>query len=84
MYEIVFDTNAENDLKRLPHQVGERIYHKIMSTFNDPSRYFSRLVGSSEYRMRIGHYRVIADIDLVNDRIIVHKIGHRRNIYDSF
>jgi len=39
-----------------------------------------KIVGSeSFYRLRIGKYRVLFEI--VNNKIIVYKIDHRKNIY---
>ncbi len=44
-------------------------------------RYTERLIDSSlgSYRFRIGDYRVIFDID--KDKIVVLRVGHRREIY---
>ena len=34
------------------------------------------------YRERIGDYRVVYNLDRGNRRIVVHRIGHRSEIYD--
>jgi mRNA interferase RelE/StbE len=36
---------------------------KIESTRSDPHRFVVRLVGRTEYKLRVGDYRVIADIE---------------------
>jgi len=41
----------------------------------------TKLVGDSGYRLRVGDYRVILDIDEGNLIILVIKIGHRKKIY---
>jgi len=46
-----------------------------------PEAYVSKLAGDPGYKLRIGDYRVILDIDKNRLIILVIKIGHRRNIY---
>jgi mRNA interferase RelE/StbE len=80
MYEIIFDEKAIDFLDGLPDK--ERIFNKIMSVKEDPYHFFERLSGRTDYRMRIGDYRVIADIDQSRKTIYITLIGHRKNIYD--
>ena len=54
---------------------------KIRQTKVDPFSYFDKLTGINAYKLRVGDYRVIADIDKTEIKIIVVKIGHRKNIY---
>ena len=80
-YEIIFDTIAIDYLNTLEVHLRRRIYEKILSTATNPFRYFVRLEGRSDYKLRIGHYRVISDIDQSAKKISITIIGHRRNIY---
>ncbi len=81
MYGIVFDKDAIDFLNKLPKGLKERIFNKILSSKENPFHFFERLSRRPEYKLRIGDYRVIADI-FENDKIIhVLCIGHRRNIY---
>ncbi len=41
----------------------------------------TKLVGDLGYRLQVGDYRVILDIDEGNLIILVIKIGHRKKIY---
>jgi mRNA interferase RelE/StbE len=79
MYEIIFDNEAIEFLNKLPKEIKERIYNKIIATKEKPSRYFKRLEGRKDYKLRIGDYRAIADID--SKKIQITLIGHRKNIY---
>ena len=81
MYEIIFDEEAIVFLEKLEKDIAKRIYNKIISTSNNPYRYFVRLVGRGDYKLRIGDYRAIADIDDTNRQVIVTLIGHRKNVY---
>ncbi len=42
---------------------------------------FERLTGRTDYKLRVGDYRAIADISQKNKTIQVTLIGHRKNIY---
>ena len=54
-----------------------------MSTKENPHRFFERLTGRTDYKIRIGDYRVIADIDDKNKKIEITVIGHRKNVYQN-
>ncbi len=81
MFELEFDDEAITFLHKLPKDLRKRIFNKIISTKTDPFRYFVRLTSRKDYKLRIGDYRVIADIDNNNKKIRVTLIGHRRNVY---
>ena len=40
-----------------------------------------RLTGRLECRLRIGDYRVLYEFDQLAGRIVLHYVGHRREIY---
>jgi mRNA interferase RelE/StbE len=40
-----------------------------------------RLQGRSEFKLRVGDYRVISEFDVNQGRIYLHYVGHRRDIY---
>ena len=77
---VEFDEETIRFLEKLEKVNEERIFKKIISAKKDPFRYFERLKGRTDYKLRIGDYRAIADID---DKIRVRVIGHRKNIYKS-
>ena len=81
MYELIFDEEAIDFLNKLPKELKSRIFNKIISTKENPFHYFDRLEGRKDYKIRIGDYRAIADIDKNSMKIKVTIIGHRKNIY---
>lgn len=83
MYEMIFDEEAIDFLNKLPKELKERIYDKAMSAKENPSHFFERLEGRRDYKLRVGDYRVIADIDPSSKTIEVTFIGHRKNIYKN-
>jgi mRNA interferase RelE/StbE len=48
-----------------------------------PQAYVTKLVGDPGYKLRVGDYRLIMDIDNNKLTILVLKAGHRKNIYQK-
>jgi mRNA interferase RelE/StbE len=53
-----------------------------MRARENPFNFFEKLTDRDDFRMRVGDYRIIADIDTNNNTIYIRLIGHRRNIYE--
>ena len=83
MYEIIFSEKAEKQLKKLEKDVQGRIISVLERIRIRPESYIERLVGEQVYKLRVGDYRVIMDLE--NNRLIVLilKVGHRKNVYDN-
>lgn len=81
MYGILFTSNAEKQIKKLDVSIQKRVISTLERSRIRPQAHFVRLVGSKAYKLRVGDYRVIADI--VENLLIIHiiEIGHRRSIY---
>ncbi len=80
-FEVEYSEESLFQLRGLDIPVVRRIIQKIEGTRSDPHRFFVRLVGRTEYKLRVGDYRVIADIEENRRVIIVRSLGHRKNIY---
>ena len=83
MYGLIFDDEAIEFLNKLPKEVKRRIWDKLTSTKENPFHFFERLTERTDYKLRVGDYRVIADLDRGNNTIKVTIIGHRKNIYKN-
>ncbi|EQD79750.1 plasmid stabilization system protein [mine drainage metagenome] len=80
-FEVEYSEESLFQLRGLDIPVAKKIILKIESTRSDPHRFFVRLVGRTEYKLRVGDYRVIADIEENSRVIVIRSLGHRRNIY---
>ena len=80
-YEIIFSDKAFQQLKKLDRPVQKRIIATLERIRIRPETYVTRLIGDPGYRLRIGDYRVILDIDKGRLLILVLKVGHRKGIY---
>mgnify|MGYP001559066743 CR=1 FL=1 len=76
---VRFDEHALQFLQKLPFDIRRRIISKIERTISDPFHFWERLSERTDYKLRIGDYRAIAEIHA--QAIHVTKIGHRKNIY---
>ena len=83
MYELEFDDKAAIIIKKLPKEISTRIVRKLQETKENPHRYFERLIGKSEYKLRVGDYRIIADIYDNKLIILVLYVDHRSRVYDK-
>ncbi|MBU0466989.1 MAG: type II toxin-antitoxin system RelE/ParE family toxin [Nanoarchaeota archaeon] len=81
MYSIQIEKNAENSLKKLPKKDAEIVLRKIYSIRDNPFRFLKRLQGQKLWRLRIGDYRAIVDVIVSANKIVVVRIGFRKNVY---
>jgi len=82
MYQLKFDKKAINFLNKLEKKDKERIWNKLQECKTDPFRYLKHLENMEGYKLRIGEYRLIIDIENTIKILNVVKIGHRKNVYD--
>jgi mRNA interferase RelE/StbE len=80
-YNLFFDEKAIEQLEKYPKEIRNRIFNKLQSTKNNPYHFFEKLEGRPEYKLRVGDYRIIADISDKKIKILVLYIGHRKNVY---
>ena len=81
-YEILFSDKALKQLKKMERHVQERIIAAMERVRIKPEKYVTKLVGDPGYKLRVGDYRIIMDIDSKKLQILVLKVGHRKNIYE--
>ena len=84
---IEFDEAAEKDLARLDKQVARRItsfMRERVATLDDPRSIGEALKGSKLgdfWKYRVGNWRIIASIEDGALRILIVRIGNRREVY---
>jgi len=82
MYSLIFNPFAEKQLKKLENNLQKRILDVLNRIRIRPHHFVKHLVGSPYFRLRVGDYRIILDIQ--NDKlvIVIVELGHRKNIYN--
>jgi mRNA interferase RelE/StbE len=83
MYSIEFTTDARKVLLRLPRDQQALILSKIEMLACDPfvAPNVKKLVGEPGYRLRVGSWRVIYDVESGRLVIRIVKIGSRGGVY---
>lgn len=86
-WKIDFDIQAERDLKKIDRQSATRILrflHDRIAPLPNPRAIGEALQGprlGNHWKYRVGDYRIIASIEDAAVRILVVRIGNRREIY---
>ena len=81
-FAIIWSESATRQLRKLHRGVGRRIFDKVGKLAGDPFRWVRRMSGVAAYRLRVGDYRVLLDIQEGELRILVIEVGHREAVYD--
>lgn len=85
-YKILFDKNADKQLKKIDKTQQRIIVNWIIKNLennNDPRVFGKALKGNLKdyWRYRVGDYRIIAEINDAEIKILIIEIGHRKDIY---
>ena len=83
MYEVYLERSAENDLKRLPTSAFDRIVHQIKSLAENPRPSGCRKITGSknDWRIRIGDYRGLYEVNDRTKSVRVMRVRHRHEVY---
>ena len=83
MHKVLLGPTAERDLDRLPKSLYKRVIKELITLEENPRPRGSRkIVGSiSDWRVRVGDYRIVYEIREEEKEIRVMRIKHRREAY---
>ncbi|MEM2914235.1 MAG: type II toxin-antitoxin system RelE/ParE family toxin [Candidatus Bathyarchaeia archaeon] len=82
-YNVLLKKSVDKDLRRIDPAQIPRIVEAIRELAKDPFPSGSRKLRGTEnlYRIRIGDYRIVYEIDNESKTITIHYIRHRRIAY---
>lgn len=82
-YNIAFAPAALRQLRKLPMQDQKRIMREIETLTDDPRpQGVRKLTGADNlWRIRIGDYRVVYEIQDAKLVVLVLRIAHRKDVY---
>ncbi|MBI4159383.1 type II toxin-antitoxin system RelE/ParE family toxin [Candidatus Woesearchaeota archaeon] len=67
---------------KLEKQIKTRIWNKLQECKEDPFRFLEPLIEIEGFKLRVGDYRLIIDVDHTNKFLKILKVGHRKNVYE--
>lgn len=84
MHSIEFTREAAKALDKMPRNVRELVVEKIEGLARDPfgAANVKKLMGLPGYRLRVGNWRVIYDVESGRLVVRVLKIGPRGGVYE--
>lgn len=84
-YQVEFTKKASKQLAKLSEDIQQRIKIKVQELAENPraSGVVKLENSDNKYRIRVGHYRVLYEIQ--DDLLIVSviRVGHRREVYNN-
>ena len=80
-YDVELKPRATKDLRRIAKTEAAQIMAALKELENDLHGDIKRLTNfTPEYRLRIGDYRALFEIEQSN-RVVVYRVRHRRDVY---
>jgi mRNA interferase RelE/StbE len=83
-YQIVVASRAKRDLKKINQVQLTRLDEAILKLEETPYPHgVKRLIAAdvAQYRIRVGDYRILYDVDEKSKTVIILRVGHRKEIY---
>jgi len=79
-YQVELKPTAVKDLKSIAPNEASKVITRLEALQDDMKGDVKRLTNFfPEYRMRAGNYRALFEVE--DDRIIVYRIKHRKDVY---
>ena len=83
MHTLNFSKKTLRQLNKFDDELKQRIWDKLKLCKGDPFRFLEHLEQIKGFKLRVGDYRIIIDVDAKNKVLNILKMGHRKNIYEK-
>jgi mRNA interferase RelE/StbE len=82
-YRLIVKPSAQKDVARLPRRIQRRVLDRLARIEADPRAPGSaKLAGAkATYRVRVGDWRIVYEIDDGLGIVFVTIVAHRREVY---
>ncbi len=81
-YEVLLKPRAKREFLELPKNIAITISQALRSLAHNPRSHQSiKLSGGEGYRLRLGDYRILYEIDEPDKKVEIYRIKHRREAY---
>jgi mRNA interferase RelE/StbE len=82
-YRIVYMPAAGRDMDRLPRHILPRVRDAILPLAENPRPPKSKMLEGSDgaWRLRVGDYRVVYEVDDARRLVTVTRARHRSDVY---
>jgi mRNA interferase RelE/StbE len=82
MYRVILPKSVQKQIDRFSDEVARRILDRLGELETEPRPAdVKKLTGRTAWRIRVGDYRIIYEIDDRERQVVVVVAGHRRGVY---
>ena len=83
MYEMIFSRKAAKFISTLPHNYKNKIKEMLIILRENPYAYpYKKIRGKTNlYRLRMGNYRILYEVNKKQNQIIILNVDKRERIY---
>lgn len=82
VWQVIWSEKSVTQLKRMDKKNAQRVYDAVLDCAKEPFDAVTRLVNSPFYKIRVGNYRVILDLQQKKMVIFVITADHRKRVHD--
>jgi mRNA interferase RelE/StbE len=84
-FKVQLKLAAQKDFRKIPQKTVSRLLEAIEGLAQDPFPSQSLKLANADrlYRLRVGDYRIIYEVEIEIGVITVHHARHRREVYRS-
>ena len=80
IFEIKFSNKSTKFIRNLSNNIQARIKKKFIEISENPFRYLEHFEGENFYKLRIGDYRSLIDVDFEKKILFVRVVDKRGRI----
>ena len=80
-FRVLLHPKVEVVIDKLEHAVADRIRKKVRALEENPFRFLEHYEGPNVFKLRIGDYRALIDVDTSRHIVYVRHLDHRKRIY---
>ncbi len=83
-FRVLLHPRVERFIDKLEHSVADRIRKKLrVLEEENPFRFLAHHEGANVFKLRIGDYRALVDVDTSKRVLFVRHLDHRKRIYKT-
>ena len=81
-YRVVIPKSVQKEIDKLPDLIADSVIERTLLFRENPRPIGCiKLRASEGWRLRIGDYRIIYDINDDEKVVVLRRVGHRREVY---
>ncbi|MBI4471309.1 MAG: type II toxin-antitoxin system RelE/ParE family toxin [Acidobacteria bacterium] len=80
-YEVLIVASADKELAGMQKVLRQRIIEKFEEIGKDPRGTDSKTLDAATYRVRVGEYRIVYNVNGKERKVVITRIRHRREVY---